>query len=130
MNIVVALMVQAAAFWSVVALVPTGLVTPLAWAGLHALGAVAFMVSGLARWPAWPARSWFALLFYALMFGGMFYGLNIGQDILRGAGRPKAEVARHLGGVDIWFLLCPGVATFGLAGAANAWLSARLQRSS
>jgi hypothetical protein len=130
MNLVVALLVQAAAFWSVVAFVPAGLVTPTAWVGLHAVSVAAFIASRFANRPAWRARRWFALVFYSLMFAGMFYGLNIGQDILRGADRPKAEVAKHLGGVEIWFFLCPGVATFALAGATNALASSRRRHAS
>jgi len=30
-----------------------------------------------------------------------------GLDVLHGADRPKAEIAQHLGGLEIWFFLCP-----------------------
>jgi len=118
-----ALLVQFAAFWSAVAAIPAGSVTPAAWASLYALAVLAFVCFRFVVDLKWPARKWFIVLFYALFLALVFYGANIGLDVLHGANRRKADVARYLGGLEIWFFLCPGVAAFAVAGLLQAALS-------
>ena len=125
MRTALALMAQFAAFWSLVAVIPPRSVTLAAWTALYAIALVAFLYVDRAARPNWSSRTWLAVVFYSLFFAGIFYGANLGLDVLHGANRPKAEVARYLGGVEIWFFLCPGVSAFALAGLVQAFLSRR-----
>jgi len=123
MKTLVALMAQFATFWSVVALIPAESVTVPAWATLYAITLCAFLYSASAGYPNWSPYQWLAAVFYSLFFAVLFYSANVGLDVLHGANRPKAEVAQHLGGLEVWFFLCPGVFAFAIAGLARVLLS-------
>jgi len=124
----VALLVQSVVFWSAVALVPAGLVSPVAWRVLYAITSLGFLCSCFLAKPEWSAYGWLAVAFYSVFFAVVFYGLNEGLDILHGATRPKAQLVQHLGGLEIWFFLCPGVLVFALARAVRALLSPTRQQ--
>ena len=123
MKIALALLAQFAAFWFAVALLAPGAVSLGAWTALYVFALGAFLLWEVARRRNTPPATWAAAFFYSLFFAGLFYALNLGLDVLHGAHRPKADVAGHLGGLEIWFALCPGVASFALAGLVKALLS-------
>lgn len=127
MRITIPLLAQFALFWTTVAVLDGAGVTLLAWAALYALSACAFSVMLAGPWTG-TARRWLAIVFYSLFFAACFYFANVGLDVLHGAGRPKADVARHLGGLEFWFFLCPGVTAFAVAGLVHALLTAGWQQ--
>ena len=129
MKTTVALLVQFVVFWSAVALVPSGLVTPEAWGALYAITSLGFVFFCLWTNLKWSTYWWLAAAFYSVFFAMMFYGLNEGLDILHGANRPKAQLVQHLGGLEIWFFLCPGVSVFAIANAVRALLSPTPQQA-
>lgn len=117
------LVAQFATFWSAVALMPGESVAVPAWATLYAIALSAFLVSASVGYPNWSPYQWLAAVFYSVFFAVLFYGANLGLDVLHGANRPKTEVAQHLGGLEIWFFLCPGVFVVALAGLVRVLLS-------
>src|SRR5882672_2122281 len=117
------LVAQFATFWSAVALIPAQSVAVPAWATLYAIILFAFLYSAFASYPNWSPYQWLAVVFYSLFLAGLFYSLNVGLDVLHGADRPKAEIAQHLGGLEIWFFLCPGVFAFAIAMLVRVLLS-------
>ena len=123
-----ALLVQALVFAAGVAALQRAGVSAAAWAGLYLCAAVATVTA-----PCWgPLRAglWLALAGYALLFSALFWGANFGLDALHGAHRHKADVAQRLGGLELWFVLCPGVVSVALAAAVQAcWASPFLKVS-
>jgi len=49
---------------------------------------------------------WLAVVLLVVL-AGLFYSLNVGSTCCRRSRPPKAEIAQHLGGLEIWFFLCP-----------------------
>jgi hypothetical protein len=114
-----ALVVQAVVFWTLVCALHAAPVSLAAWWALY--GLLAFGLWGAHRWRATatrPPRFWGELALYSLLGAVVFAGANFGMDTLHGAHRPKAQVAAHLGGLELWFFLCPGVFSLALGGWA------------
>lgn len=115
-----ALAAQGLAFWSVLVVLGPGVVGSKTWLALQ--GLLAFVLVVLQTAPNatadWNLRVWLAAALYALYFAAFFAGANFALDALHGAQRPRAEVAAHLGGLELWQFFCPGV--FSLAVGALA----------
>jgi len=47
------------------------------------------------------------------------------QDTLYGPDRLKATLPGWLGGLELWWILCPGIVSVSLAAATAHWLSRR-----
>jgi len=67
--------------------------------------------------------AWLVCAMYSALFALIFYGANEGLDILYGAGRTKPDVASHIGGLELWWILCPGVFSVAVACAAASMLT-------
>jgi hypothetical protein len=114
------LFVQLAVYWALVGTLAVASVTTWACWVLQALLALAFW--GSYRWrPSanLTPRSWVRLAIYSVLGAASFAGANFAMDALHGAHRPKAEVASHLGGLELWFVLCPGVFSLALGRLAG-----------
>ena len=109
-----ALAVQAAFYGGLVALMPAA-VAPWAWVGLYAVVLVATLAALRGPWRSPSVVSAATWLMYAVLLSLWFFGANVGLDALHGAHRSKADVALHLGGLELWFVLCPGAASVALA---------------
>jgi hypothetical protein len=106
--------------WSVVAALRALAVTPAAWCGLQVLVLLVWWVSCQWRYSATlPPRTWAALAMYALLGAALFAGANFGMDALHGPNRSRAQVAAHLGGLELWVVLCPGVLSLALGHLAS-----------
>ena len=110
-----ALAVQAAFYGGLVALMPAAAVAPWAWVGLYAVVLVATLAALRGPWRSPSVVSAAAWLMYAVLLSLWFFGANVGLDALHGAHRVHPDVARHLGGLELWFVLCPGAASVALA---------------
>ena len=107
-------------------------VAVLAWAAVSAFAwTVLYVVCLLTTSLLWSnrrhvadARAWLAIAFYALLLAAMFFGADGALDALHGAQRAKARVADRLGGLELWFVLCPGVVAIALASAARVAVAA------
>ena len=109
---------QAAFFAAMVASLPPSGVSPLAWTTLY-VGALAVAVLAM-RHITLPLKAALGWGLQSVLLALIFFGANGGLDALHGAHRPKAEVARYLGGLELWFVLCPGAASVALALAVAA----------
>ncbi len=129
MNRTIALMFLTAAYATGVALLPGAAVAPEAWVGLYG-------VCVLVSWLLWqgpagraPARVWLEWVVYAPLLAALFFGADGALDALNGPLRAKAGVAESLGGLDIWFVFCPGVVAVALGGAVHSLLVSWRSRS-
>lgn len=85
-----------------------------AWLVLYIVCVLAFIACAFG-WPRpWDSATWFATAFYAILFAAIFYGANGALDALHGRDRNGPEVARSLGGLQVWFVLFPGIASVSL----------------
>lgn len=112
------LLALTAVFWSGAGLFGTSGVTTPALVSLYGMClAIAAIQS---RWrPAWASpRTWLAVALYSLLLAALFRGANVGLDALHGAQRVRIDVAASLGGLELWFVLSPGVTAIAVA----AWV--------
>lgn len=128
MAIVVALAVLALAFGGSVVAVGAAAVDPLAWAVLFLACALACVLALRASAPKVAPAVWLYLAGCATLVAGIFYGANIGLDALHGATRPKANVAASLGGLELWFVFFPGLASVAMACSAGTYAAGRRTR--
>jgi hypothetical protein len=121
-----------AAYWSVFALVGDVGVSPCAkwvlyagclstWRWLHPHEGTAGPTATL---------TWLVRAAQSVALALLFYGANAGRDVLFGLERLKAETPAWLGGLELWWILCPGAASIALAAAAarrsdRAWRARR-----
>ena len=72
-----------------------------------------------------PAVRWFAMACYAALLAAIFYGANGALDALHGANRARPDVASAIGGLELWFVLCPGAVSVALGHAVRSALAKR-----
>jgi hypothetical protein len=123
--VIAALGLHAALFAAFVLFLPAPGVTAAAWAGLYLLSVGVLLVLPHTPLARVDAISWIAVAAWAAFFAIFFATAAFALDALHGAHRPKAEVARHLGGLELWFVLCPGLVALAPARALAATLRAR-----
>ena len=124
-SIATALSVLSLAYWGGVAMLPAADVDARAWQLLFALCSVCTaLVTVLAR-PALTPAVWLYLAACFVLLAAGFFGANVGLDALHGAARAKADVAGALGGLEFWFVLCPGLASAALGCAVGAFVARR-----
>ncbi|HEU5297840.1 MAG TPA: hypothetical protein VFU71_23920 [Burkholderiaceae bacterium] len=115
------------AYWSVFALVgDVGVLSYAKWM-LYACCLSSWWwvrAHGQAAW-ATASLSWLSRAGQSVLLALLFYGGNAGRDVLFGPDRLKAATPEWLGGLELWWILCPGVASVALAAAA-AQLSDRV----
>jgi hypothetical protein len=120
-----------AVYWLIVALLRDAPVVWLAWAVLYAV----CLLLGLGAWRVWRpeagVRFWAVAAFRVLLLAGIFYGANGGLDALYGSDRQRARVEAGLGGMELWFVLCPGLFSVAVGSALRAAVLSRraLRRS-
>lgn len=104
------------------ALLHAAAVSAAAWAALYAAGVIALLALPYSRAGRVPARRWLTAAGLTVLLAGIFFGADGALDALNGARRAKTQVAAHLGGLELWFVLCPGAASVALAAAVRARL--------
>lgn len=129
MNTVLSWLVQTLAFGLAFMPIAAQPVAPLAWVGLYLATALLAVLAAWWRWPRWPARTWLYACFCSLLLAASFWGANFALDALHGAARRKAEVTSTLGGLELWFVLCPGVASIAVSGLARSLLEGNARPS-
>lgn len=111
-------------YWPATALLGAAGVALTAWWALYGVCVLLALVLVRTTPFALSPRSWLYLAGCAVLLAALFFGANAGLDVLHGAGRPKADVAQQLGGLELWCVLCPGLASVAVA-CAVAGLTAR-----
>lgn len=84
---------------------------------LYAICVLAFIALGVFGSGARDAATWLTVASYAALFAAIFYGANGALDALHGPHRPGPDVDQSLGGLTLWFALCPGAASVALGKA-------------
>jgi hypothetical protein len=127
LHVIVALALLSAVFWISVALLgPVG-VESSAWCLLYAACTALSVLAVWRRTPRLEPGGWLYLAACSALLAVGFFGANVALDALHGADRPKANVADSLGGLQLWFVLFPGLTSSALACAA-AGLVAKCRR--
>jgi hypothetical protein len=123
--------VLTAAYWGVFALFSDVGVSPVAHWLLYA-GCLSswwwVRARGLAAGTTAPL-SWLSYAGQAVVLALLFYGGNAARDVLFGPDRPRAVAPEWLGGLELWWLLCPGATSVALAAAAVQVVDRARQRS-
>ena len=96
----------------------TAAVSLRAWLVLYALCVAVAAVIWAARPELARATTWLVAASYAALFAAIFYGANLALDALQGPHRNDGSVAHHLEGLELWFVLCPGMVSV----AWGSWL--------
>lgn len=116
------LLVMAAVYGGFVAWIP---LPGLADTAMLALFATLIVAAGLLwRLARLTAARWLGVALLAAIGAAYLIGAEGALDTLHGAHRPKADVAGALGGLELWFVLCPGVVSLEIGGAANRLVAA------
>jgi hypothetical protein len=112
-------------FWGVFALLPSAAVATAAKAGLFAVCVSTWVwLRDRACSPQTSVLSWLGHAVHSALLAALFYGASEARDILDGPHRPKAATPAWLGGLELWWLLCPGALSVALGGAAVRALAA------
>ena len=111
-------------YWPATALLGAFGVVLADWWALYGVCVLLALVLVRKRPFALSPLSWLYLAACAVLLAALFFGANAGLDVLHGASRPKAHVAQQLGGLALWCVLCPGLASVALA-CAVAGLTTR-----
>lgn len=118
-RVAAALLVLGATFWSGVYALPPNGVRRIAWAVLFVVAAVGVLV--LIRRPWLRSMGWLYAGLCAAIAAASLFAANVALDALHGSGRAKSDVADGLGGLDLWFVLCPGATCLSIACAVGRW---------
>lgn len=102
------------AYWAFVLLVAPSAVGREAWAVLYLAG-----VAALSLWLREPAstaarRRAVEVLGYSMLLGVWFFGADRGLAVLGNSVRPRQALPGFLHGLELYYLLVPGVATVAL----------------
>ena len=96
---------------------PTG-VSWVARTAFYACCAAALLLVRRSGRAVAPATVWTIRAAYCVLLAVLFYGANQARDILYGPERLKAHLPVWLGGLELWWILCPGICSVFLAIAA------------
>jgi len=112
-------------YWGGFALLKAEGVVPEARFILYAVCASGLLLTGRKSRPWLSPATGLAYAMYSVLFALIFYGANEALDILYGAGRAKSDVVSHIGGLELWWILCPGFFSVAAACAAASMLRGR-----
>jgi hypothetical protein len=129
MSLVAAFALLSAVFWVLVALLGSVGVEPGAWWALYGACTALSLIAMWRQAPKLAPVEWLYLAACSALLAVGFFGANFALDALHGADRPKANVADSLGGLQLWFVLFPGLTSSALAGAAAAVVAQYRSRS-
>lgn len=125
MNSLVALAVHAISFWTAVAFIGGHQVAVPAWAVLFAVGAVAVLVASRGALPSLGSRRAALLFLYSVVLGGLFFGADFALNVLGNSVLPRAQLPGYLGGLELYFVLVPGLASASLGVFASRFFASR-----
>lgn len=117
------LLMHAASFWAFVFLVPTAGVAATAWVVAYA-GGVAYLLAAphLHGARLSPVQS-LKLLGYCVLVAALFFGADSALNALGNSVKTRQALPAAFGGLEVWFLLVPGVA----APALGSWVTGVLR---
>lgn len=129
LRVIASLLAYLLAYSAFLLLLPaTGSVPRASWVALLAWGLIVTAVLQLqSRWNV-SARSWVLCAGYAVLLALLFFGADFALTALGTSVKPRAALPAFLNGLELYYLLVPGVASMAMGAAVGAWLQARQQR--
>ena len=106
-------------FVVVVATVATPSVSLIAWLSLYGVGAAYLLIGPYVPLPKLSVRQWAMLFVYALILAVIFAGAEFGLQTLGNSVKPRGGLPSYLGGLELYFMLVPGVASVALGELAR-----------
>lgn len=111
------------AFVGVLAALPQQQVAPAAWLAVYAIGLVFLACAPRHRlYPQAPAW-WLRVLLYSVLLAAIFFGADWALNTLGNSVKGRATLPAAFGGLELYAVLAPGVASVAL----GAWVGALLQ---
>ena len=86
-----------------------------AWLSLYALGLLACVAIEARHLAGCAEPAWFAVSLHAAWLAAIFYGADGALAALNGPHRVASTWVEQIGGLELWFVLCPGVVSLALA---------------
>ena len=110
-------LIQSIVFWLGAWLLRDQGVSMVAWAALYVCCVSAAGALQYSRFAACqlPPRAWLLFAVNSALVAALFWGANTALDLINAPQRPKDDWATHLGGLELWFALCPGVVSVAIS---------------
>ena len=110
-------LIQSIVFWLGAWLLRDQGVSMVAWAVLYVCCVSAAGALQYSRFAAYqlPPRAWLLFAVNSALVAALFWGANTALDLINAPQRPKDDWATHLGGLELWFALCPGVVSVAIS---------------
>ena len=127
MNTTVRLAAHLLTFGSLLALLRPATVEPAAWLAVFTVGWVFLILAPNHR--AYPKTqgTWVKAALYTLLLSSLFFGTDLALQALGNTVRPRATLSPYLGGLELYWLLVPGVLSVVTGALAGAVLERRRQ---
>ena len=106
-------------FVVVVATVATPSVSFIAWLTLYGVGAAYLLIGPYGSLLKLSAQQWALLLMYSVLLAVIFAGAEFGLQTLGNSVKPRGVLPAYLGGLELYFMLAPGVASVALGELAR-----------
>ena len=130
MNTTVRLAAHLFTFVGFLALLRPGTVEPAAWLGVFAIG-WAFLILA-PNHQAYPKSqgTWLKAALYTLLLASLFFGTDLALHALGNTVKPRAALPPYLGGLELYWLLVPGVLSVAIGALAGAAFGQRNEQQS
>ena len=127
MNTTVRLAAHLFTFVGFLALLQPGTVEPAAWLAVFTVGWVFLILAP--NHQAYPKSqgTWLKAALYTLLLASLFFGTDFALHALGNTVKPRAALPPYLGGLELYWLLVPGVLSVATGGLAGAVLERRSQ---
>jgi len=102
-------------------------VEPGAWLVLYAAGAVFLCAAPGHRAYPRSIKAWLAVAFYSVLLAAVFFGADFALQTLGNSARPRASLPSWFGGLELYYVLVPGVTSVAI-GALTGAVAAHLTR--
>lgn len=119
MNATARLLAHAAAFAALVAWLRPGGVTAAALITVFALGVVFLLLAPRHRRYSRSVRVWTTTLVYASLLAALFAGADFALQALGNSVKSRTPLPQWLGGLELYWLLVPGVASVAVGALAG-----------
>lgn len=124
MNAAARLLAHATTFALLACVLEPAAVAPDALLGLFLSGTLVLALGPCLSCYPHAARTWAQVVFYSLLLGGLFFGADFALLALGNSVKPRAILPPAFGGLELYWVLVPGVASVG----AGAWVGALLRQ--
>jgi hypothetical protein len=126
MPLAAGLLTHAVTLWAFVLFVPSAGVAAAAWVVVYVAGALYLVATQLVPRLRLSVAQALRLLGYSVLVATLFFGANLALTALGNSVKPRQPLPSALGGLELWYLLVPGVAAVALASVVFGLLRRKL----